>query len=176
MARLFMLVWIAGVCVAGADGGRVIGVSEIDGIRVLLFGQPDPLRAGLADLGVYLEKNGTSCLDASVGFRLIKLSAPSPDPLWAGPGCLAPGVSVPAILGHAGNKLVYSAVLGIPESGIWELAVDINRDRFSTALFELKATAPAHPLATWWPLVLMVPAGVTLFAWRSRILSRRQRQ
>lgn len=176
LAQLVILFCLVCMGVAAADGGRVLGEREVDGLRVVLFAQPDPLRAGPVDFGVYLEAGGKPCLDAMVGLRLIKLSAPSPETAWSGPGCVRPGVAVAAVRGHAGNKLVYSAVAGIPEAGIWELGVDVRRgENVSTAVFKLSAMAPAPPLLDWWPMVLMFPAGVLLYMWRAWILSKRSR-
>ena len=176
MARLVLFFWLVCMGLAEGDGGRVLGERNTNELRVVLFAQPDPLRAGPVDFGVYLETVGAPALDAVVGFRLIKLSAPSPEAGWRGPGCVTPGVSVPAVLGHAGNKLVFSAMLGIPEPGLWELAVDIRRkEQVSTVVFELPVMAQASPLIDWWPMVLMFPTGVLLYMWRARILRRRRR-
>lgn len=175
MPRLVLFCWMVCMGLAEADGGRVLGEREVHGLRVVLFAQPDPLRAGPVDFGVYLETEGAPALDAVVGFRLIKLSAPSPETAWRGPGCVTPGVSVPAVLGHAGNKLVYSAMLGIPEAGLWELAVDIRcGEQFSTVVFKVSVLSPAPPLIDWWPMVLMFPAGVLVYVWRARILRKRK--
>ena len=176
MARFVLFFWLVCMGLAGADGGRVLGERNMNELRVVLFAQPDPLRAGPVDFGVYLETGDAPALDAVVGFRLIKLSAPSPEAAWRGPGCVTPGVSVPAVLGHAGNKLVYSAMLGISEPGLWELSVDIrHKGHVSTVVFELSVMAQSSPLIDWWPMVLMFPGGMLLYVWRARILRKRRR-
>jgi hypothetical protein len=159
-----------------ADGGRILAEREVDDLRLVLFALPTPLRAGPADLSVYLERTGKHgpLLDASVAFRLNKLSAPTPDLAWKGRGCVTPGTDVPAIRGHAGNRFLYSSQIGIPEPGLWDVGVMVEhhgqRRHFS---FEVEVAPALSPVWEWWPLVSIVPLGIVLYAWRALLLRRR---
>ena len=172
-----LLVWVLLLDVLHADGGRVLAEKQAGAYRVVLFGNPSPLRAGLADMSLFVEQAGKSgpVLDAVVGFRLNKLSRPSPELAWRGAGCVTPGQVVPAIPGHAGNGLLYSAVLGIPEPGLWELGVSISRDgKTDLVSFELPVDRALPPVLTWWPVVALMPLGILIYMWRGYLLKNRR--
>jgi hypothetical protein len=127
------------------------------------------LRAGLADLSVFIQQEGKSApvLDAVVNFRLNKISRPSPELAWRGPGCVSPGQDVLAVQGHSGNGLLYSALVGIPEPGLWDLGIWISRMGVLTpASFTLQVDRMESPAIRWWPLVGIVPAAIGLYALR----------
>lgn len=173
---LFLLVF-SGSALQG-DGGRVLAEKQMAEYRVVLFGNPTPLRAGLADFSVLLQENGTTrpLLDAKVDFRLNKLSRPTPELAWKGIGCVTAGQVLPAIRGHSGNGLLYSAVLGIPEPGLWELGVSILReDRSDAVSFDFSVDRALPPMATWWPVVALMPLGIFIYIWRGHILGKRRR-
>jgi len=160
-----------------ADGGRVLAEKHAGAYRVVLFGNPSPLRAGLVDLSLFLEqaeKRGP-VLDAVVSFRLNKLSRPTPELAWKGAGCVTPGQAVPASQGHAGNGLLYSAVLRIPEPGLWEVGVSISRDgKTDLVSFELPFDRAIPPMLTWWPVVALMPLGILIYIWRGYLLKKRR--
>ena len=172
-----MALWIAYSCISQADGGRVLAEKTAEGYHVVLFANPSPLRAGLADLSLFLQQDGKSgpVLDAVVGFRLNKLSRPAPELAWRGSGCVTPGQAVSATQGHSGNKLLYSAVLGIPEPGLWELGVSISRDgQTNLVSFELPVDRALPPMLTWWPVVALMPLGILIYIWRGYLLKKRR--
>ncbi|MEI8292425.1 MAG: hypothetical protein WCG66_00390 [bacterium] len=160
-----------------ADGGRVLAEKRVGGYRVVLFGNPSPLRAGLADLGVFLEQEETRrpVIDAVVTFRLNKLSRPSPELAWRGLGCISPGQAVKALQGHSGNGLLYSAMVGIPEPGLWDLGISISRDRLTTGVsFDVEVQKALPPMTGLWPLVAILPMGVFLYVVRGCLLKKRR--
>ena len=172
-----MVLWVGCSYTSQADGGRVLAEKKAGGYRVVLFGNPSPLRAGLADLSLFLEQEGKSgpVLDAAVGFRLNKLSRPTPELAWRGIGCVTPGQAVSAIQGHSGNMLLYSAVLGIPEPGLWKLGVSISRDgQTDLVSFELPVDRALPPALTWWPAVALMPLGILIYIWRGYLLKKRR--
>jgi hypothetical protein len=172
----FVLLWVVVVGVLHADGGRVLAEKQVGVYRVVLFGNPSPLRAGPADLSLFLEQAERSgpILDAVVNFRLNKLSRPTPELAWKGAGCVTPGQAVPASQGHAGNGLLYSAMLGIPEPGLWELGVSISREgKMDFVSFELPVDRALPPMLTWWLVVALMPLGVLLYIWRGYLKKRR---
>jgi hypothetical protein len=168
-----ILLWVISCATLHADGGRVLAEKQAGSYRVVLFADPTPLRAGLADLSLFLEDSGKGgpVLDAEVNFSLIKLSRPTPELAWKGIGCVTPGQAVPAAQGHSGNGLLYSAMLGIPEPGLWQLGVTISRaGRTDFVSFELPVDRALPPMLTWWPVVALMPLGILLYIWRGYIL------
>ena len=160
-----------------ADGGRVIAEKQVGCYRVVLFGAPSPLRAGMAEISFFVEESEENrpVLDAAVGLRLNKLSRPTPELAWKGVGCATPGESVPAVQGHTGNGLLYSAMIGIPGPGLWDCAVSIARNGETVFLsFELSVDRALPPMLTWWPVVALMPLGVLLYAWRGYLLKKRR--
>lgn len=173
---IYAVQFFACVAILHADGGRVLAQKEIGDYKAILFAEPTPLRAGMADLSLFLENrvSGEPVLNAVVTFRLIKLSKPTPELAWRGVGCVSPGQEVSARQGHSGNGLLYSAVLGIPEPGLWEVGVSISHAGESVRVpFEIRVEPARSPLATWWPFVAMVPAGILLYIWRGFLLKNR---
>ena len=169
--------WLLFAGVTQADGGRVLAEKTAGGYRVVLFGSPTPLRAGMADLSLFLEQEGKSSpvLDAVVRFRLNKLSRPTPELAWRGAGCVTPGQAVSATQGHSGNKLLYSAMLGFPEPGFWELGVSISHSGKTVDLpFELSVERALPPVMTWWPVVALMPLGILIYLWRGYLLKKRR--
>jgi len=160
-----------------ADGGRVLAEKSVDDYRIVLFANPSPLRAGMTDLSVFIEQEGkrSPVLDAVVAFRLNKLSRSTPELAWKGMGCVTPGQSVNARLGHAGNGLLYSAVLGIPEPGLWSLGVSIDRiGKTSLITFEVPVERALRPLQTMWPFVAILPIAIFLYSWHGFLLRKRR--
>ena len=173
---LCVAIWLLCAGVMHADGGRVLAEKQAGVYRVVLFGNPSPLRAGLVDLSLFLEQAEKSgpVLDAVVSFRLNKLSRPTPELAWKGAGCVTPGQAVPASQGHAGNGLLYSAMLGIPEPGLWELGVSISREgKTDLVSFELPVDRALPPMLTWWPVVALMPLGILLYILRGYLKKRR---
>ena len=174
---LCILLWLISCGALQADGGRVLAEKQAGTFRVVLFGDPSPLRAGLGDFSLFLQHEGTGgpVLDAKVAFRLNKLSRPAPELAWKGMGCVSLGQAVPALQGHSGNGLLYSAMLGIPEPGLWELGVSISREGHTDFVsFELPVECALPPIVTWWPVVALMPLGILLYIWRGYILKKRR--
>jgi len=131
----------------------------------------------MADISLFIEREDKSrpVLDAVVHLRLNKLSRATPELAWRGAGCVTPGQSVPATQGHSGNKLLYSALLGIPEPGLWELGVTLSHGGLTVDVpFELSVEPALPPMATWWPLVALMPLGILLYLWRGYLLKKRR--
>jgi len=169
---LCILLWVISGGVLQADAGRVLAEKQAGAYRVVLFGDPSPLRAGFADFSLFLqhEVKGGPVPDAKVGLRLNKLSRPTPELAWKGMGCVPPGQAVPALQAHSGNGLLYSAMLGIPELG-----VSISREGHTDFVsFELPVERALPPMLTWWPVVALMPLGILLYIWRGCILKKRR--
>lgn len=174
---LCLALWICCSGISQADGGRVLAEKSAGGYRVVLFGGPSPLRAGMVDLSLFLERDGKSgpVLDAVVHFRLNKLSRPTPELAWRGNGCVTPGQAVAATQGHAGNQLLYSALLGIPEPGLWEMGVSISHEGRTVDIpFELAVERALPPMLTWWPVIALMPLGILIYLRRGYLLKKRR--
>lgn len=174
---LLVFLWVFCAHALHGDGGRVLAEKQAGAYRVVLFGSPSPLRAGLADLSLFIAgvERGEAVLDAVVSLRLNKLSRPTPEQAWKGSGCITPGQAVPAVQGHSGNGLLYSAMVGIPEPGLWDFGVAISRHGEKILLsFELPVERPLPPVIFWWPLVSLTPLGILLYVWRGYLLKKRR--
>lgn len=159
-----------------ADAGRVVAEQIHGGTKAVLFVSPFPATAGPAEFAVYLSDVSTAAAitDAEVSFRMNKLSAPTPELAWKGPGCIAPGSSVAARRGHSGNRLLHAASFAVPEPGLWELAVDVRRGgATATFAFPLEIAPAPAPFWNYWPLLTMVPLGIAIYALRNWLLRRR---
>ena len=142
-----------------ADGGRIVGEKTVSEIKVILFAHPTPLRAGPTDFDMFLVHAHTQkpLLDASVFLQAHKTSAPAPEFAWKGPGCLSLGVGLQAKRGQSGNQLLYAATQVLPEPGLWEIEVRVDRGGKSMAIpFSLEVGRPAASWLVWWPLLSMV--------------------
>ena len=160
-----------------ADGGKVIGEASHEELHFVLFASPFPVVAGPCELSVFIQDAATRkpILDAVVAFSLKKLSAPTPELAWVGPGCISSGQSRPATRGHAGNQFLYSVLLGIPEPGLWELTIVAQHDdKNASVSFPIEVAAAPRILWSFWGLVAIVPIGIALYAWRRALISHRR--
>ena len=162
-----------------ADGGIVIGEKDGDGLRITIFAQPVPLRAGPADFSVLVQEIASRqpVMDADVRLSLKKLSAPSPEKAWAPPYCQVPGADGDIVLRHdlSLNKMLCAAMVAISEAGRWELSVTaVSGERRVVATLPLDVAAPRKPISTWWLEIAMMPATIALYAWRAYILRTRR--
>lgn len=161
-----------------ADGGRIVGEKNLPETQVILFAHPTPLCAGPTEFSVFLvhAKTQKPVLDAIVFLQCRKISAPIPELAWKGPGCISPGVDLQAKRGQSGNQLLYTATQVLPEPGLWEIEVRINREGKSLSIpFPLKVERPAPAWLAWWPFFAMVPCGILLYFWRLRLLKSQRR-
>ena len=161
-----------------ADGGRVVGEKTISDIKVILFAHPAPLSAGPTDFSVFLIHADTQkpVLDASVFLQCRKISAPAPELAWKSIGCVSSGVDLQAKRGQSGNQLLYAATQVLPEPGLWEIEVRVDREGKSLSIpFSLEVARSSAPWLDGWPFLAMVPGGILLYFWRARLLKSRRR-
>lgn len=138
-----------------ADGGVLRLRESRGGLAVSVFTAPEPLRVGLADLSVLVQRSddGSVLLDAEVNFTL------SP------PDGAAGRASLLARRRKAANLLMQSAEVSFPVPGVWELSVSVRRGDEDVVLTCLLKVAP--PVPSWvrlWPLVALAPLAIALFA------------
>jgi hypothetical protein len=167
--------------VAWADGGAIQFQGDAGAFRVTVFTQPPVLRAGFVDVTLLLQdrSNQNPLLNAKVTFDLATLqSANTQQTEWMPPACAMNKTldlsNVPATLGHGENRLLYGAVVQIPNSGPWQLKAHIERDIESAELETVLDVKPAllPPLA-YWHLFLLAPAAVLGFVLHQMARGRR---
>lgn len=176
-AVLAIVLVLAAVRVGLADGGVPVGQVEADGLRITLFAQPVPLRAGPLDATVLVQDTASNrpVSDAEVRLSARMIGIPTGRtvrlPAWC--SASASGVPVPATAAHSANKLLVGAYLPLSEPGRWEVTAEVGHGgRVTRAVFPLDVGSPPPPFLAWWPLLAMVPLGVAVYAWRARILRR----
>ena len=153
---------------AHADGGTVELHQVAGPFIVTVFTAPVPLRVGPVDISVLLQDraNGQPVLDGEI-FVLFRKE-----------GGLT--VGEPATRELAQNKLLYSALMILPEAGQWELEVRIKREKEATSVFaQVSAAAPKPFLLSYWRSLSLPPIFIALFAlnqWLKRCAVRRIRQ
>lgn len=162
-----------------ADGGVAVGQFENGSLSVTVFATPVPVHAGPLDVTVLVQEipSNQPVADASIGFSLQKVSPPSPDrvrlPAWCSSS--PPGSWIEASSAHSNNKLLSGAYLPLPESGRWQLTLRITRGATDiTESLLLDVAPPQNLLALWWPLMVLVPLAVVLYAWRAILIRSRR--
>lgn len=156
-----------------ADGGAVMATRNVEGMRVMIFASPTPLRAGPADISVFLEEAGQPVLDAEIALRWTSSGAGEK---WLPPCCSMETDGAPASRNHSQNKLLYSAMLPIKSSGEGKLDLHIVRaDQTLDLTFDAVAQPARPPVLAYLPWLAMTPIAVGLFALHQHITRRKTR-
>ena len=163
---------------AFADGGAVLAEKIQGPYRITLFGSPAPLRAGAADLSVFIQdaKTGEPILDRVVTVQLKAAAAAVGTEAWVPPCCSMKFNTHPVAATHAAaqNKLLYAANLLIPSSGPHEILVRIGDHPddapLVTAPVEIAAALP--PATTFWAYLAFPPVAIIGFALNQRLRRR----
>lgn len=138
---------------AQGDGGFVELHQEVGPFVVTVFTAPGPLRAGPVDISVLVQDraSGQPVLDGEVFVRL------------EGPGAIT--LVERATREGAQNKLLYSALINLPEAGRWELNVTIKRGKETVSILgEVSAAAPTPFLLSYWRSLSLPPIVIAMFA------------
>jgi hypothetical protein len=146
---------------AQADGGSVELHQEVGPFVVTVFTAPVPLRAGPVDISVLVQDraSGQPVLDGEVVVRLKS------------PGAIT--LMERATREAAQNKLLYSALISLPEEGQWELEVTINQGKETVSIpGQVSAAAPTPFLLSYWRSLSLPPIVIAVFA-LNRWLKRR---
>lgn len=157
------LTLLLGASAARADGGTV-QLQQADGAFVItVFTAPTPLRAGLVDISVLVQKRDGSAavLDANVRLEIRSSTDRGAT------------VRSAATREQATNKLLNAATVNVPSTGSWELHVVVQRgDDRAEVTCQLAVAAPLPPLLAHWPYLAFPPAAVLIFALHQWLRSR----
>jgi hypothetical protein len=138
---------------AQADGGFVELHQEVGPFVVTVFSAPGALRAGPVDISVLVQDraSGQPVLDGEVFVRLSRESGMT--------------LVERATREGAQNKLLYSALINLPEAGQWELEVTITRGTETARVVgQVSAAAPTPFLFSYWRSLLLPPIVIAVFA------------
>lgn len=165
-----------------ADGGVVQFQKEIQGLRITLFSESSPLRAGPADLSILVQKasNAEPILNANVTLQLIceKKNADAVAdwrPLYCAMDGDSRNITLMPTHRQAGNKLLYATPAILPYSGLWSATVIISRNGTETTVSgTLDVQKPSDPWIAYLPYLMLPGFGIGLFALAQR--ARRDRK
>jgi hypothetical protein len=158
------LISFAPCAVVRADGGVVLLCKQSGPYTVTVFATPAPLQAGQVDLSVMVQntENATPLLDGRV---LLKLSK-------------GDQLSINAEARHelAQNRLLYAALVDIPEPGEWKMDVTFFRGLESATVQSSMTVMAANSfLLSHWRNLAFPPLVIALFCLQ-QWLKRRNRQ
>lgn len=145
---LFLFVWIPFV---SADGGRV-EFQHIAGPFVITLFTDAPIYLGTGDISVMIQDRNTrdSVLDARVGFTFRSDDGTT--------------LEAKATREQAQNKLLYAAAINFPESGRWQVVIDVSRGMDAASTKGEITIEPAESrLSSYWGYFLIPPIGIILF-------------
>jgi len=154
MRRLVALLWVLAAEPAQADGGTLRIQEESGPFRIAVFSAPEPLRVGVADLSVLVQRLevGSPVLDAEVELRV---EGPPPEP----------SIELRATREQATNGLLYAAAVRLPAVGTWTLRAKVRQRGDVAEVAGELPVAPAPP-RFWmlWPYLAFPPTAVACFA------------
>jgi len=156
---LFLVTWCAP---ARADGGSLRLSGKKGGYQITVFTAPLPFRAGPVDISVLVQDSvtGEPMPHERVTVRMSKL------------GQLA--LEYPATAAAATNKLFRAVQFKLPESGRWEMQVQVE-GLHGLAVIDGEVVA-AEPLPRWqqiWPWTAWPALVIALFGIHQVLVQRR---
>jgi hypothetical protein len=158
---------LIGFCVIArslfADGGVVQFQKQAGPFLITVFSAPVPLRVGVADLTVMVQKavDRSEVLDSGVILHLAK-----PD---------EHAIQAVATRAQATNKLLYAAPIVFPSAGKWHLTVDVDgKDNIVRVYGDVTVLPELPPLIANWPYFALLPVAVALFALNQWLKAKRK--
>ena len=162
-AMCFAVISAAGTLFA--DGGTMQFRKPAGPFMVTVFSEPVPVRAGIADLSVMVEKGSdqSGVLDADVKLHLKKTES----------GRIVE-IIAPASHSNATNKLLYAASVTLPSAGTWQITVDVReKGDAASASGNVTVWAAEAPMMERWPLFAVVPLMILFFVLNQWLRRRR---
>jgi hypothetical protein len=167
-----------------ADGGTIQFQGDAGPFHVTVFTLPPILSAGPIDVTVLVQDRSklSPVLDAKVTLNLTARSDFGlEEDAWLPPSCslnksaLLTGIL--AKLNHGENRLLYGALVQIPNSGSWQLRINIERDDEIESIGTLlEVNPPASPPLAYWHLFILPPLGVLGFLLNQQARRRVQKK
>jgi hypothetical protein len=158
---LLSILLLALPIIVHGDGGRVQLQQKADSFLITVFAAPAPLRAGQVDISVLIQnfENDQPVLDAQVQIILRGESGMT--------------VRAEATRAEAKNKLLYATMLNLPESGQWQIEVEVKRGAKNSKVAGFLVVSPAWPLfLSHWRLLVLPPFAIALFILNQRLRSQ----
>ena len=151
-----------------ADGGIVQLQRSSGPFVITVFTAPVPLRAGPADISIMIQDSDNHpVLDARVTVILRR---------EGGHGEGGEAINAEARRGQSKNRLLYTALLSLPEAGRWEIEVAVVRNSEETRISGVMVVAPPQSfLLTYWWTLAIPPVAIGLFVinqWLKKVGSR----
>jgi hypothetical protein len=147
-----------------ADGGAV-RLSERKGDhQITVFTSPTPLRVGPVDVSVLVldSLGGTPISPTQILVRATPRGHPEN------------GISHPATLEAATNKLFRTALFDLPEPGVWDVEIVIEGLREPLRVhFEMEAEEPLTGLADLGPWIAWPAVAILVFALHQWLVRRK---
>jgi hypothetical protein len=166
-AALSRIGLVAVFCLAAravfADGGIVQFQKQAGPFLTTVFSAPVPLRVGIADLSVLVQKTAdrTPVLNCDV---LLQLSHQGER-----------DIQVAATRAQASNKLLYAAHPVLQRAGKWHLTVEIKATSDTVRVAGDMLVAPQEPpLIAHWPYFAVLPLAIGLFALNQWLKGKRK--
>ncbi len=135
-----------------ADGGAVRFSERRGDYRITVFTSPNPLRAGLVDVSVFVQDAATG--EPISGGQITVRARPRAHPDEA--------IICPATTESATNKLFQAAVFDLADAGWWDVAIKVEGLREPVEIyFEMEADQPlplVWEMIPWiaWPIIVIV--------------------
>ena len=164
-SALLLLAWCQPVF---ADTGQIREVVKANGLHIVVFTAPTPIRAGEVEVVTLVTVEATG---RPVGQYQLDVSVRSPD--WGDdfPAMVSMGEPDP------GTRFAYKSVVVLPDPGEWALLVEIRTPGRDSVQIPLVVMAgEPHPL--WWqelPLLLASLPCLGLILARDSLLKRCRR-
>jgi hypothetical protein len=160
---LFVMVMLLAQARGFADGGTVQMRKEAGPFLITVFTSPAPLSAGPADISVLLQNlDGLApVLDARVSV-LLRREASSTE------------IKAHATREQAQNKLLYAALVTLPESGKWRLSVTTLHNALRTEIGGEIGVTQSHVMAgSYWGYIALPPVIIAVFVIREWLIRRK---
>jgi hypothetical protein len=167
---LFLLVLLGAVSSSLGDGGAILKRENLNGLNVTVFASPSPLRAGPVDVSVLVQEGDKPVLDAIVKLEWSADADVSAE--WVPPCCAmdSNALSISAVRGHSGNRLLYAAIVPMKSSGRSQLVVRIaTSGRQAVLSCDLDLRPPLPPAMAYWPWLLFPAMAIAGFAVHQRL-------
>lgn len=158
--------------IAFADASAVLVRQRVDPFDITVFAEHTPLTVGHSNLSVMLQRaaDHSNVPDADVTLRFRENRS----------GKIVE-VMAPATHAKATNKLLYGAMVTLPNPGQWNFEADISAQGSAVTMPATLTVAAEEPaMKEKWPLIVFVPVAIVMFyinrrlrrRWRSNLQAR----